>query len=132
MSRSVKKHVGGKILGPISEKEWKRIWHGSFRAKVRDLLIFQTKFLEEDLVYPHINEVGDLWLAPSDGGSHWWKEQDFTKYLECEMRDDMYRQLRGTLRIENGMRIFNDCLTGPPLLSLKQYKRQYIARCKGK
>ena len=41
------------------------------RAKERDLLIQQRKYPEDDYCYPVSKEVGDLWNAPSDGGSQW-------------------------------------------------------------
>jgi len=41
------------------------------RAKERDLFNLQMKYPEEDYCYPIPKEVGDLWDAPSDGGSQW-------------------------------------------------------------
>ena len=41
------------------------------RARERDLLNLQMKYPECDYCYPIPKEVGDLWDAPSDGGSQW-------------------------------------------------------------
>jgi hypothetical protein len=41
------------------------------RARERDLLIQQMKYPENDYSYPVPKEAGDLWDAPSDGGSQW-------------------------------------------------------------
>jgi hypothetical protein len=37
----------------------------------RDLLTHQMKFAEEDFCYPIPKEAGNIYLAPSDGGSQW-------------------------------------------------------------
>jgi hypothetical protein len=37
----------------------------------RDLLNLQLKHSEEDYCYPLPKEAGDIWAAPSDGGSQW-------------------------------------------------------------
>jgi hypothetical protein len=37
----------------------------------RDLFIRQMKHPDEDYCYPIPKEAGNLWNAPSDGGSHW-------------------------------------------------------------
>jgi hypothetical protein len=41
------------------------------RAKERDMLILQMRYPETDYSYPIPREVGNLWDAPSDGGSGW-------------------------------------------------------------
>jgi hypothetical protein len=41
------------------------------RARERDLLNLQRKYPENDYCYPIPKEVGNLWDAPSDGGSQW-------------------------------------------------------------
>jgi hypothetical protein len=41
------------------------------RAKERDLFILQKKYPEMDYCYPIVKEVGNLYDAPSDGGSQW-------------------------------------------------------------
>jgi hypothetical protein len=71
MSRSYKKHYGSTIVCCSSDKQWRKQWHSAFRAKERALLIRQMKNPEEDYSYPVPKEVGDLWNAPSDGGSYW-------------------------------------------------------------
>jgi hypothetical protein len=35
------------------------------------MLILQMKYPEGDYCYPVQREIGDLWCAPSDGGSQW-------------------------------------------------------------
>jgi hypothetical protein len=35
------------------------------------MLILQTKYPEDDYCYPVPREVGDIYDAPSDGGSQW-------------------------------------------------------------
>jgi hypothetical protein len=37
----------------------------------RDLLILQKKYPEKDYCYPVPREAGDIYDAPSDGGSQW-------------------------------------------------------------
>ena len=71
MSRSYKKHCGSSIVCYHSDKPWRKQWHSTMRAKERDLLNLQLKYPEEDYCYPIPKEVGDLWDAPSDGGSQW-------------------------------------------------------------
>ena len=71
MSRSHKKHCGSSYVCYSSDKPWRKQWHSSMRAKERDLLNLQLKHPEEDYCYPIPKEVGDLWNAPSDGGSCW-------------------------------------------------------------
>ena len=71
MSRSYKKHCGSSFVCYSSDKPWRRQWHSLMRAKERDLLIQQIKYPEIDYIYPIPKEVGDLWDAPSDGGSQW-------------------------------------------------------------
>jgi hypothetical protein len=73
MSRSFKKVCGGAIFNGSSggsDAWWRKMVHSTFRAKERDVLIFQMKHIDEDLVYPEYNEICDLWDAPSDGGTH--------------------------------------------------------------
>jgi hypothetical protein len=41
------------------------------RARERDMLRLQIKYPEKDYCYPIPKEVGDLYEAPSDGGSQW-------------------------------------------------------------
>jgi hypothetical protein len=41
------------------------------RAMERDLLILQKKYPEKDYCYPIPREAGDIYDAPSDGGSQW-------------------------------------------------------------
>jgi hypothetical protein len=41
------------------------------RAKEWDLFNLQMKHPDEDYCYPIPKEAGDLWDAPSDGGSQW-------------------------------------------------------------
>jgi hypothetical protein len=69
MSRSYRKHCGLSWAGGGSDKLWRRAWHSSMRAKERDLLLRQIKETETDFCYPIPREVGDLWCAPSDGGT---------------------------------------------------------------
>ncbi|GHV76569.1 hypothetical protein AGMMS49942_13900 [Spirochaetia bacterium] len=71
MSRSYKKHCGSAYVGHRSDKYWRKEWHGAIRTRERDMLILQMKHLENDYSYPVPREVGDLWDAPSDGGSQW-------------------------------------------------------------
>jgi len=71
MSRSYKKHCGSTIACCSSDKPWRKQWHSAMRAKERDLLSLQLKYLENDYCYPIPKEVGNLWDAPSDGGSQW-------------------------------------------------------------
>jgi hypothetical protein len=49
------------------------------RAGERDLLIFQKKYPEKDYCYPVPREAGDIYDAPSDGGS-WWMYSGFEHY----------------------------------------------------
>lgn len=78
MSRSRKKHYGSTFASG-SDKPWRKQWHSAMRAKERDLLISQMKNPEVDFIFPVPNEVGNLWTAPSDGGSH-WMYHDFNHY----------------------------------------------------
>jgi len=72
MSRSYKKHCGGSSIGgSCSDKTWRKNWHSVMRAKERDLINLQMKHPDEDYCYPIPEEAGDVWSAPSDGGSHW-------------------------------------------------------------
>jgi len=71
MSRSYKKHCGSSFVCYRSDKPWRRQWHSTMRAKERDLLFRQMKYPENDYSFPIPKEVGDLWDAPSDGGSQW-------------------------------------------------------------
>jgi len=71
MSRSYKKHCGSSVVCSHSDKPWRKQWHSAMRARERDLLIQQNKYPEIDYCYPIPKEVGDLWDAPSDGGSQW-------------------------------------------------------------
>jgi hypothetical protein len=71
MSRSYKKHCGSSVVCYHSDKLWRKQWHSAMRAKERALLGLQMKRPEEDYCYPIPKEVGDLWNAPSDGGSQW-------------------------------------------------------------
>jgi len=71
MSRSYKKHCGSSFVCYHSDKLWRKQWHSAMRAKERDLFILQMKNPEEDYCYPVPKEVGNLWDAPSDGGSQW-------------------------------------------------------------
>jgi hypothetical protein len=41
------------------------------RARERYLFSLQLKYPEDDYCYPVPREAGDLWNAPSDGGSQW-------------------------------------------------------------
>jgi len=41
------------------------------RARERGLFKLQLKYPEDDYCYPIPREAGDLWNAPSDGGSQW-------------------------------------------------------------
>ena len=70
MSRSYKKHCGSTICSGL-DRSWRKQWHSAMRARERDLLILQMKRPEDDYCYPIPKEVGDLWNAPSDGGSQW-------------------------------------------------------------
>ena len=80
MSRSRKKHCGAPIISCRSDKPWRKQWHSAMRAKERDLFRLQMKFPERDFCYPVPNEVGNLWSAPSDGGSV-WMYADFEHYF---------------------------------------------------
>jgi len=71
MSRSRKKHCGAPVVSCGSDKLWRKQWHSAMRARERDLFRLQMKFPERDFCYPLPNEVGNLWNAPSDGGSIW-------------------------------------------------------------
>jgi hypothetical protein len=53
----------------VPNSNWK--WHSAMRARERVLFKQQLKFTELDLCYPIPREVGDLYDAPSDGGSYW-------------------------------------------------------------
>jgi len=71
MSRSYKKHCGSSFVCCHSDKLWRKQWHSAMRARERDLFRLQLKYPENDYCYPVPKEVGDLWNAPSDGGSQW-------------------------------------------------------------
>ena len=71
MLRSYKKHCGSSFVCYRSEKLWRKQWHSAMRARERDLFRLQLKYPENNYCYPVPKEVGDLWNAPSDGGSQW-------------------------------------------------------------
>ena len=71
MSRSYKKHCGSSFVCYRSDKPWRRQWHSAMRARERDLSRLQLKYPEDDYCYPIPREAGDLYNAPSDGGSQW-------------------------------------------------------------
>jgi hypothetical protein len=71
MSRSHKKHCGLSFVCYRSDKPWRKQWHSAMRARERDLLNLQMKCPEEDFCYPVPREAGDIYDAPSDGGSCW-------------------------------------------------------------
>jgi hypothetical protein len=60
------------------------------RARERDLLILQKKYPEKDYCYPVPREAGDIYDAPSDGGSR-WKYSGFEHYYFERTRPCWFR-----------------------------------------
>lgn len=89
MSRSIKKHFGGKINVDASDVWWKQDWHQKLRRKTKQILHHQIRRPDEDFMYPIAREVANLWAAPSDGGAH-WQYHDFEHYY----REDIDRWYR--------------------------------------
>jgi hypothetical protein len=69
MSRSYKKYCGSLFIFYHFDKPWKKQWCSTMRTRERDLLIQQKKYPETDYCYHIPKEAGDLWNAPSNGGS---------------------------------------------------------------
>lgn len=98
MSRSYKKHMGGKICGS-SDKDDKRIYHKGIRSQYRKYL---SSFLkdEERPVSKYGFKYADTWNWGSDGGS-WLSETDSS--LRRKFDEDLfglrleYRRVNGEL-----------------------------------
>lgn len=71
MSRSYKKHCGSSFICYRSDKPWRKEWHSVMRTMERDMLRVQLHYPEKDYCYPVPREAGNIYDAPSDGGSHW-------------------------------------------------------------
>lgn len=74
MSRSYKKHCYSYFATCNSQKEWKRLVNREIRRGARQLL--QSKSENEDLLFPTIDEIGNVYSSPADGTKH------YTPYLE--------------------------------------------------
>jgi hypothetical protein len=81
MSRSIKKHCGGKICCCLSDKISKQFWHKTARRRVNvQLKVGATTRNFDDIVFwKKKQEVSDNYDFASDGGSH-WQYLDFEHY----------------------------------------------------
>ena len=88
MSRSIKKHCGGKICG-CSDKISQQLWHRSARRKVnlqlRDVEVKQN--FDEIIFWRKKQEVSDNWGFASDGGSHHWNYYNFAHFYKKYIGD---------------------------------------------
>jgi len=69
MSRSYKKHCYSFFVVLDSQKEWKRLVNREIRRGARQLL--HLKGDDEDLLFPTIDEIGNVYCSPADGTRHY-------------------------------------------------------------
>ena len=82
MSRSIKKHFGGKIAGSSDKKDGQS-WHRSARREVNVQLknVETSQNFDEFIFWKKKQEVSDVWGFASDGGSY-WQYNDFEHFYQ--------------------------------------------------
>jgi hypothetical protein len=95
MSRSIKKHCGGKICCCSSDKISKQFWHRTARRHVNVQLRTGTvnRNFDDIVFWKKKQEVSDTWSFASDGGSH-WQYLDF-EHFYCERLNYYYQSSTG-------------------------------------